>query len=173
MGSMNKEFLTKIIDGKIQELQADKQAALDKVGLTESQLNEVITMTTDSNTTLATDQKNFTESVGGMMTSMFHKSAEGLRNMGITISGVNGFTVSNTYKATVDKVKAEIDKINASIEELEGYKKDIEEYEGFNPEGLTFDLPTYNPTNSPTTSPGGYKPSSSGSGSGGKGSGTL
>lgn len=171
MGTMNKDFLTKIIDGKIQELQADKQAALDKVGLTESQLNEVIRMTTDSNTTLATDQKNFTDSVGGMMTSMFHKSSAGLRNFGITISGVNGFTVSNTYKATVDKVKAEIDKINASIEELEGYKKDIEEYEGFNPEDLTFDLPTYNPTNSPTTSPGGYKPSSSGSGSGGKGSG--
>lgn len=171
MGTMNKDFLTKIIDGKIQELQADKQAALDKVGLTESQLNEVIRMTTDSNTTLATDQKNFTDSVGGMMTSMFHKSSAGLRNFGITISGVNGFTVSNTYKATVDKVKAEIDKINASIEELEGYKKDIEEYEGFNPEDLTFDLPTYNPTGAPTTSPGGYKPSSSGSGSGGKGSG--
>ena len=171
MGTMNKDFLTKIIDGKIQELQADKQAALDKVGLTESQLNEVIRMTTKSNTTLSTDQKNFTDSVGGMMTSMFHKSSAGLRNFGITISGVNGFTVSNTYKATVDKVKAEIDKINASIEELEGYKKDIEEYEGFNPDSLNFDLPTYNPTNSPTTSSGGYKPSSSGSGSGGKGSG--
>ena len=80
-------------------------------------------MTTDSNTILARDQKSFTDSVGGMMTSMFHKSSEGLRNFGITISGVNGFTVSNTYKATVDNVKSRIDEINASIEELEGYKK--------------------------------------------------
>lgn len=171
MGTMNKDFLTKIIDGEIKKLQVKKDEALKEVGLTEAQLNSIITMTTDSNTILARDQKNFTDSVGGMMTSMFHKSSVGLRNFGITISGVNGFTVSNTYKATVDKVKEEIDKINASIEELEGYKKDIEEYESFNPEDLTFDLPTYNPTNSPTTSPGGYKPSSSGSGSGGKGSG--
>ena len=171
MGTMNKDFLTKVIDGEITKLQTKKKEALEEVGLTEDQLNAVINMTTDSNTILARDQKDFTESVGGMMTSMFHKSSEGLRNFGITISGVNGFTVSNTYKATVDKVKSRIDEINASIEELEGYKKDIEEYEGFNPEDLTFDLPTYNPTNSPTTSPGGYKPSSSGSGSGGKGSG--
>ena len=170
MGTMNKDFLTKIIDGKITELKADKENALKKVGLTEDQLNAVVTMTGDSNTILARDQKNFTESVGGMMTSMFHNASEGLRNFGITISGVNGFTVSNTYKATVDQVKAEVDKINASLEELEGYKKDIESYEGFNPEELIFELPTYNPTNTPTTSSGGYKPSS-GSGSGGKGSG--
>lgn len=171
MGTMNKDFLTNLIDGKITKLKADKEDALKEVGLTEDKLNEIIDMTTDSNTILARDQKSYTDSVGGMMTSMFHKSAEGLRSLGITISGVNGFTVSNTYKATVNKVKAEVDKINASIAELEGYKKDIEEYEGFNPGDLNFDLPTYNPTNSPTTSSGGYKPSSSGSGSGGKGSG--
>ena len=171
MGTMNKDFLTKIIDGEITKLESKKEEALKEVGLTEDQLNAVIKMTTDSNTILARDQKSFTDSVGGMMTSMFHKSAEGLRGLGISISGVNGFTVSNTYKATVDKVKSRIDEINASIETLEGYKKDIEEYEGFNPADLNFDLPTYNPTNSPTTSSGGYKPSSSGSGSGGKGSG--
>ena len=168
MGTMNKDFLTTIIDGKIKELESDKEKALKTVGLTEDQLNAVIKMTTDSNTILARDQKSFTDSVGGMMTSMFHKSSEGLRNFGITISGVNGFTVSNTYKATVDNVKSRIDEINASIEELEGYKKDIEEYEGFNPNDLNFELPTYNPTNSPTTSSGGYKPSKP---SGNKGSG--
>lgn len=171
MGTMNKDFLTKIIDGEITKLQAKKDEALKEVGLTEDQLNAVINMTTDSNTILARDQESFTNSVGNMMTSMFHKSSEGLRNFGITISGVNGFTVSNTYKATVDKVKSRIDEINASIAELEGYKKDVESYEGFNPEELIFELPTYNPTNTPTTSSGGYKPSSSGSGSGGKGSG--
>ena len=168
MGTMNKDFLTTIIDGKITKLESEKEDALKTVGLTEDQLNAVIKMTTDSNTILARDQKNFTDSVGGMMTSMFHKSSEGLRNFGITISGVNGFTVSNTYKATVDNVKSRIDEINASIEELEGYKKDIEEYEGFNPNDLNFELPTYNPTNSPTTSSGGYKPSKP---SGNKGSG--
>ena len=171
MGTMNKDFLTKIIDGEITKLQAKKDEALKEVNLTEDQLNSVIDMTTDSNTILARDQESFTNSVGNMMTSMFHKSSEGLRNLGISISGVSGFTVSNTYKATVNKVKAEVDKINASIAELEGYKKDIESYEPFNPEELTFELPTYNPTNAPTTSSGGYKPSS-GSGSGGKGSGS-
>lgn len=176
MGTMNKDFLTNLIDGKIEKLKADKKAALEEVGLTEDQLNSVIDMTTDSNTILARDQQNFTNSVGNMMTSIFHKSAEGLRNMGISISGVNGFTVSNTYKATVNKVKAQIDKINASIAELEGYKQNIESYESFNPGDLNFELPTYNPTNSPTTSSGGYKPSkpsgSGGKGSGGKGSGS-
>ena len=38
----------------------------------------------------------------------------------------------------------------------------------FNPDDLNFELPTYNPTNSPTTSSGGYKPSKP---SGNKGSG--
>ena len=166
MGSMNKDFLTKIIDGKIDELKADKQTALDKVNLTEEELNQVIDMTTDSNTILARDQKNYTDSIGGMMTSMFHKSAEGLRGLGINVSAINGFTVSNTYKATVDNVKAKIDEINASIEKLEGYKKDIEEYEPFNPEDLTFELPTYNPTGSSTTKPGGYTPSKGSSSSG-------
>ena len=159
MGTMNKDFLTNLIDGKIEKLKAEKKAALEEVGLTEDQLNQVIDMTTDSNTILAKDQQNFTNSVGNMMTSIFHKSAEGLRNMGISISGVNGFTVSNTYKATVNKVKAQIDKINASIAELEGYKQNIESYESFSPGELNFELPTYNPTNSPTTSSGGYKPS--------------
>lgn len=171
MGTMNKDFLTKIIDGEITKLQAKKDEALKEVNLTEDQLNSVIDMTTDSNTILARDQESFTNSVGNMMTSMFHKSAEGLRGLGISISGVSGFTVSNTYKATVSKVKAEVDKINASIAELEGYKKDIEEYEGFNPGDLNFELPTYNPTNSPTTSSGGYKPSKPSGSSGNKGSG--
>lgn len=174
MGTMNKDFLTKIIDGEITKLQAKKDEALKEVNLTEDQLNSVINMTTDSNTILARDQESFTNSVGNMMTSMFHKSAEGLRGLGISISGVSGFTVSNTYKATVSKVKAEVDKINASIAELEGYKQDIESYEPFNPGELNFELPTYNPTNSPTTSSGGYKPSkpsgNKGSGSGNKGS---
>lgn len=171
MGTMNKDFLTKIIDGEITKLQAKKDEALKEVNLTEDQLNSVIDMTTDSNTILARDQESFTNSVGNMMTSMFHKSAEGLRGLGISISGVSGFTVSNTYKATVSKVKAEVDKINASIAELEGYKKDIESYESFSPEDLTFELPTYNPTNSPTTSSGGYKPSKPSGSSGNKGSG--
>ena len=171
MGTMNKDFLTKIIDGEITKLQAKKDEALKEVNLTEDQLNSVIDMTTDSNTILARDQESFTNSVGNMMTSMFHKSAEGLRGLGISISGVSGFTVSNTYKATVSKVKAEVDKINASIAELEGYKQDIEEYEGFNPGDLNFELPTYNPTNSPTTSSGGYKPSKPSGSSGNKGSG--
>ena len=171
MGTMNKDFLTKIIDGKIKELEAEKEKALETVDLTEGELNSKIHMITTGNDILARDQKKLTESVGGMMTSMFHKSAEGLRNMGITVVRTNDFTVKNTYTKTLESVKKKIDGINASIAELEGYKKDIEEYEGFNPGDLNFDLPTYNPTNSPTTSSGGYKPSSSSSGSGGKGSG--
>ena len=75
MGTMNKEFLTKIIDGEITKLESKKKEALEEVGLTEDQLNAVITMTGEGNDILARDQKNFTESVGGMMTSMFHKSS--------------------------------------------------------------------------------------------------
>lgn len=171
LGSMNKDFLMSLIDQEIQKLENDKQALLEKVGMTEAELNEEISLNADANEKIANDEVNFTNSIGGMMSSIWNKGKSILLAIGRTIGLVNEDVATNTYTKTTEEVKAEIDKINADLATLEGYKDKIEEYDSYDPDDLIFDLPTYNPTGAPTTSSGGYKPSSSGSGSGGKGSG--
>ena len=171
LGSMNKDFLISLIDQETQKLESEKQALLEKVGMTEAELNEEISLNADANEKIATDEVKFTNSIGGMMSSIWNKGKSILLAIGRTIGLVNEDVATNTYTKTTEEVKAELDKINADLATLQGYKDKIEEYDSYNPDDLIFDLPTYNPTGAPTTSSGGYKPSSSGSGSGGKGSG--
>ena len=172
--NMNAELLKEKIDLRIKDLESQKKEKLAELGITESSVNESLRLYTDGLEKEDTEQGEFNEAIADKIKKLFNFTSEGLGKIGVSMGILNSFSGGKIYEKSyteVSKKLKEIAQINEEIQGLEELKGKIELYEGYNPAELEFNLPTYNPTNSPTTSSGGYKPSSSGSGGGGKGSG--
>ena len=171
LNNINKEELNNAIDAKIEELEATKKDYEEKLGLKEAEVNEELSVENDGYTKSSEQTNKFIDVLLNSFTfGLWTPIKSILQGLGWIGGGIVEGGSTQLYGEAAETVEAELDKINADIDALEGFKATIDAYEGYDPSGLDFDLTPYNPTGAPTTSPGGYKPSSGGSGSGGKGS---
>ena len=172
LNNINKEELNDAIDAKIKELEARKKQCEEQLGLKEAEVNEELSVENDGYVKSSVQTNSFIDTLLNSFTfGLWTPIKSILQALGWIGGDIVEGGSTQVYDKAAKTVQAELDKINADIAALEGFKATIDAYEGYDPSGLDFDLPPYNPTGAPTTSPGGYKPSSSGSGSGGKGSG--
>ena len=172
LNNINKEELNDAIDAKIKELEARKKQCEKQLGLKEAEVNEELSVENDGYVKSSEQTNSFIDTLLNSFTfGLWTPIKSILQALGWIGGDIVEGGSTQVYDKAAKTVQAELDKINADIAALEGFKATIDAYEGYDPSGLDFDLPPYNPTGAPTTSPGGYKPSSSGSGSGGKGSG--
>lgn len=92
---------------------------------------------------------------------------------GVAISATTGRATTNTASLAQGSVTAKaIQNVTDQIAEIDGILADLDAYEKLSSTDLTFNITPYNPSNSSTTSSGGYKPSSSNGSKGSSGSGS-
>lgn len=159
---MSADAMKTIIDNKIAELEAEKKKLIGESEAEAEAYNESIRMNaaTGEKISIQNDQlaNNAREQVQSMITDLTLSGAlEGVSLGNISTKGVGSVTIK-----AMDNIKsmaeARVNAIESEIAALESLKASIELYESYNPEGLDFTLESYNPTNTPTTTAGGYTP---------------
>ena len=172
LNNLNKEELNNAIDAKIKELETTKEQYEEQLGLKEAEVNEELSLENDGYVKSSQQTKSFIDVLFNSFTfGLWNPIKSILGALGWNIGGVVEGSSTKVYGEAAKKVQASLDEIKAEISTLESFKETLGSYEGYNPEGLDFELPTYNPTKAPTTSAGGYKPSKPSGSSGNKGSG--
>ena len=171
---MDGDLLHQLIQNKIDELQAEKDTLQGKLDANADEADGVVginavtgTEISRQNATLAGNQRMVVKQMYDDMKAAGYLQDVAMGN--ITAAGTSSITIkaqANLKSMAEDRIK----EIDAEIESLKALQDKLGQYELYNPEDLSFELPTYNPTNSPTTSSGGYKPSKPSGSSGNKGS---
>ena len=171
------------------KLQATKTELVGKLEAEQSSHNDSLYMEKDAADKALIQQDDANVKSLTMLKTMVTRAKDGYNQFygsmkstgsldGLAISAITGRGAVNTSsmaqgnvsKRAID-LQNSINQIDDKINKIDGLLADIDAYQGITNGDLSFDLTPYNPTNSGTTTSGGYKPSSSsGSGSGGKGS---
>lgn len=160
---MDGDLLHQLIQNKIDELQAEKDTLQGELDANAEEADGVVginavtgTEISRQNATLAGNQRMVVKQMYDDMKAAGYLQDVAMGN--ITAAGTSSITIkaqANLKSMAEDRIK----EIDAEIESLKALQNKLGQYELYNPEDLNFELPTYNPTNSPTTSSGGYKPS--------------
>ena len=168
-----KELKAKLLNEK-KVLEAKKAELEGELKAEESQANNSLKLQDDTSVKSLQMLNTLTQRAEAHYNTFYGRMSSTGALDGVAISALTGAAAVNTSSLAQGSVTAQaLQGVNDKLSKIDGLISNLEAYEKLSSGDLTFTITPYNPSNSSTTSSGGYKPSSSGgSGSSGKGSGS-
>ena len=168
-----KELKAKLLNEK-KVLEAKKAELEGELKAEESQANNSLKLQDDTSVKSLQMLNTLTQRAEAHYNTFYGRMSSTGALDGVAISALTGAAAVNTSSLAQGSVTAQaLQGVNDKLSKIDGLISNLEAYEKLGSGDLTFTITPYNPSNSSTTSSGGYKPSSSGgSGSSGKGSGS-
>ena len=155
----------KILQAKKEELEGELKAE-------ESQANNALDVQNQAGVKSLQMMNTLSQRAQGHYNSFYGSMSSTGALDGVAISAMTGRATVNTSSLSQGNVTAKaLQSVTDKIAKIDGILGSLDSYEKLSSGDLNFTITPYNPSNSSTTSSGGYKPSNSKGSSGSKGSG--